>query len=88
MTNPQTKIQIEIKTDPKQIIENTMKQNAQTNQTKPTNKSNETHWITHSLCGFRVSRKREIERLKRKIRIERNKPEIAKRKMEELVSCG
>ena len=42
MTNPQTKIQIEIKTHPKQIIENTMKQNEQTNQTKPTNKSNET----------------------------------------------
>ena len=34
MTNPQTKIQIENKDKPKQ--------NAQTNQTKPTNKSNET----------------------------------------------
>ena len=36
------KIKIEIKTNPKHIIENTMKQDAQTNQTIPTNKSNET----------------------------------------------
>ena len=42
------------------------------NQIKPTRK-------THSLCGFRFSRKRELERLKRKIRVKRNKPEVAKR---------
>ena len=41
-------------------------------QIKPTGK-------THSLCGFRFSRKRELERLKRKIRVKRNKPEVAKR---------
>ena len=29
-------------TNPKEIIENTMKQDAQTNQTKPTNRSHET----------------------------------------------
>ena len=40
------KIKIEIKTNPKHIIENTMKQDAQTNQTKPTNnqiKPKQTH---------------------------------------------
>ena len=78
-----------------------MKQDAQTNQTIPTNKSNETQTNaqkknqikptgkTHSLCGLRFSWKRELERLKRKIRVERNKPEAAKREMEEeLVSCN
>ena len=49
-----------------------IKQNPQKNQIKPTGK-------THSLCGFRFSRKRELERLKRKIRVKRNKPEVAKR---------
>ena len=59
-----------------------MKQDAQTNQTKPTNKLNETQTNpqknqikhigkTHSLCGFRFSRKRELVRLKRKIRVKR-----------------
>ena len=52
------------------------------NPNKPTKKWIETHWKTHSLCGFRLSRKREIERLKRKIRIERDKPEINVRKRE------
>ena len=55
-----------------------MKQNAQTNQTKLTNnqiepkKNPQKNQIkptgkTHSLYGFRFSRKRELERLKRKI---------------------
>ena len=77
-----------------------MKQDAQTNQTKPTNnqiKPKQTHKInqikptgkTHSLCGFRFSRKRELERLKRKIRVERNKLEVAERvREEEFVSYG
>ena len=68
-----------------------IKQNLQTNQMKPkqtTKKSNKPIGKTHSLCGFRFSRKRELEGLKRKIRVERNKPEVAKRKMKELVSCG
>ena len=46
ITNPQMKIKIEIKTNPKHIIENTMKQDAQTNQTKPINnqiKPKQTH---------------------------------------------
>ena len=38
--------------------------------------------VTHSLCRFRFSRKREIERLKRKRRVERDKLEVAKRKRE------
>ena len=49
-----------------------IKQNPQKNQIKPTGK-------THSLCGFRFSRRRELERLKRKIRVKRNKLEVAKR---------
>ena len=55
-----------------------MKQDAQTNQTKLTNnqiepkKNPQINQIkptekTHSLCGFRFSRKRELKRLKRKI---------------------
>ena len=67
-----------------------MKQDAQTNQTKPTNQLNETQTNpqknqikptgkTRSLCGFRFSRRRELERLKRKIRVKKNKLEVAKR---------
>ena len=52
-------------------------------------KSNRTNRKTHSLYGFRFSRKRELERLKRKIRVERNKLEVAERVREEkLVSYG
>ena len=69
-----------------------IKQNPQTNQMKPKQtqkKSNRTNRKTHSLCGFRFGRKRELERLKRKIRVERNKLEVAKRVREEkLVSYG
>ena len=39
---PPTKIQKGTNTIPKQIIEKTMEKDAQTNLTKPTNKSNET----------------------------------------------
>ena len=73
-----------------------MKQDKLTNQTKPTNKSNETPTNpqkksnqikptrkTYNLCVFRFSPKRELEMLKRKIRVERNKPEVAEREMEE-----
>ena len=42
---------------------------------KPTEK-------THNLCGFRFIRKREIKRLKRKIRVERDKPKFVTRKRE------
>ena len=75
-----------------------MKQDTLTNQTKSTNKSNDNltnppkkkkkNQIkptrkTYNLCVFRFSPKRELEMLKRKIRVERNKPEVAEREMEE-----
>ena len=74
-----------------------MKQDTLTNQTKSTNKSNDNPTNppkkkknqikptrkTYNLCVFRFSPKRELEMLKRKIRVERNKPEVAEREMEE-----
>ena len=54
----------------------TKKKKKKKNQIKPTGK-------TYNLCVFRFSPKRELEMLKRKIRVERNKPEVAEREMEE-----
>ena len=68
---------------PKQTHTHTKKkQKKKKNQIKPTEN-------THSLCGFRFSWKRELENLKRKISVERNKPEVAEIEVEEeLVSCS
>ena len=45
-------------------------------------KPKQTHKKTHNLCGFRFSRKREIKRLKRTIKVERDKPKVVARKRE------
>ena len=71
-----------------------IKQNPQTNLMKPKQTHKKKNQIkpsgkTHSICGFRFSWKRELENLKRKISVERNKLEVAEIEMEEeLVSCS
>ena len=48
-----------------------MKQDAQTNQTKPINNQIKPTGKAHIPFEFRFSRKRELERLKRTIKVER-----------------
>ena len=72
------------------IIENTMKQDAQTNQIKPKQthtKKKKSNQIKPTAFVDLDLVERELERLNRKIRVERNKLEVAERERGERIAC-